>query len=352
MTGISKKEFRRSIAEMPKIELHRHLEGSIRIETLIDIAHEYEIDLPSYEVEGLRPYVQMTVKDPRNFDRFLSKFGVLRKFYRSPEIISRITKEAIEDAALDNVQYMELRFTPSTLGTHQDLSMLEVLELVSTATREAGAECGIMVRLIVSMNRHEDVELGYRAFEAALAYRDKGVVGLDLAGRESGFPTRPFCPLFIEAKQEGLGITVHAGEWQGAENVHDAIVNMGAARIGHGVNVVQDSRVVRLASERGVFFEVCPTSNYQSGVVTDPRYHPVIDLHYLDLPVTINTDDPAISNIALTDELIFVLETFDLPVSVLHTYTMTAAKAAFLPAAEKTLLVDKMRRDLAVSSSV
>lgn len=335
---------RRMIQAMPKVELHRHLEGAIRVETLIDVAQAYNLDVPSYDVEELRPHVQMTVSDPRHFDQFLSKFGVLRQFYRSPEVIQRITREAIEDAARDNVRYMELRFTPSTLGRHGGYPLDEVIGWVCEAAKQAASDNNILVRLIVSMNRHEPVELGFLALTAALDYRDCGVVGLDLAGRETGFPARPFCPLFIEARQEGLGVTIHAGEWQGAENVRDAIENMGATRIGHGVNIVQDSKVVQLARERGIIFEVCPTSNYQSGVVPDAYHHPVIDLHYLNLPVTLNTDDPGISNIVLSDEFFFVVDTFRLPLTVLVDYTFNAVEAAFLPPEEKAALRQQIRQ--------
>lgn len=334
------------ITRLPKVDLHRHLEGSIRIETLAEIARQYHIPLPSYEVESLRPYVQMTSKDPHNFDRFLSKFGVLRQFFRSPEIVQRITDEIVEDAAADNVRYLELRFTPFALAKQMHFTFDDVLSWVCETAQSAAAKYGIKVGLIVSMNRHEPIELGLQAFEAALAYRDKGVVGLDLAGRELGFPARPFSPLFLEARQEGLGITIHAGEWMGPENVRDAMEHMSADRIGHGVRVVEDSRVVRLAKERGVVFEVCPTSNLQSGVVEDVQHHPLIDLHYLGLEVTINTDDPAISNIVLSDEYRLAMTDIGLTLEDVRRSVIRAADKSFLPPAEKTTLVAQIEAEM------
>ncbi len=336
---------RRRIAAMPKVELHRHLEGSIRLQTLVEVARQYQIPLPGYDVETLRPYVQVTANDPHNLDSFLSKFGVLRKFYRSPDVVRRITAEVVEDAAADNVRYMELRFTPFALASQMHFPLRDVMQWVCQSAREAADRCGIVVRLIVSVNRHERVEYGFQALQAACDFRDMGVVGVDLAGRETGFPARPFCPMFIEAKQDGLGITVHAGEWQGPENVRDAIENMGADRIGHGVRVVEDSGVVRLAVERGVVFEVCPTSNLQSGVVRDVRHHPLRDLYYLKLPVTINTDDPTISNIALSDELMLAVEALGFSPSDLRKYTLAAARAAFLPPEEKAALLEALRSE-------
>jgi adenosine deaminase len=340
------RNLRRQVAAMPKVDLHRHLEGSIRLQTLVEIAREYRIPLPSYEVDGLRPYVQMMANDPRNLDLFLGKFSVLRQFYRSPEIIRRITAEVVADAAADNVRYLELRFTPSTLASQIHCSIADVIAWVCEAAQQAGREHGVMVRLIVSMNRHESPELALRALDAALAARDKGVVGLDLAGRETGFPARPFGPMFFEGKQAGLGITVHAGEWQGSANVRDAIEHMGADRIGHGVRVVEDSRVVALARERGVIFEVCPTSNVQSGVVSNIRHHPLIDMYYLGLKTTINTDDPTISDIVLSDEFMVAARTFHFSFEALQQHVLKAVDAAFLPADQKAALRAAICREM------
>jgi len=326
------------IVKMPKVELHRHLEGSMRIETLVDIARSQHITLPSYEVESLRPYVQMTANDPHTHDRFLSKFDMLRQFFRSPEIVRRITAEVVADAAADNVRYMELRFTPFALARHMHFPFTDVMSWVCDTALAAAEQHNITVRLIVSMNRHERIELGLQALEAALAFRNRGVVGLDLAGRETGFPARPFGPMFLEARQEGLGITVHAGEWGGPENVRDAIEHMYADRIGHGVRVVEDSRVVRLAHKRGVVFEVCPTSNLQSGAVLSFSQHPLLDMHYLGLPVTINTDDPGISNLVLSDEYAMVVKTLGVSLETLRADVLQAVDAAFLPSNEKQSL--------------
>ncbi len=334
------------IAAMPKVELHRHLEGAIRLETLVDIARQYHIPLPGYRADDLRPHVQMTAGEPRNSDRFLSKFGLLRRFFRSPEVVRRITAETVADAAADNVRYLELRFTPFALASQMRFPLPEVMAWVCDAAMQAAAEHGIKVGLIASINRHERVELGLQTVQAALAFRERGVIGLDLAGREVGFPARRFGPLFLEARREGLGITVHAGEWQGPANIRDAIEHMGADRIGHGVRVVEDSRVAALARERGVVFEVCPTSNLHSGVVADLRQHPLLDMHYLGLPVTINTDDPAISNISLTDEYALAADVFGFSLETLRQGVLTAARASFLPQAEKEALLASLQREL------
>src|SRR5450432_630245 len=258
MTVSSAVNSRAVLTALPKIELHRHLEGSVRLQTLVDVAHQYKIELPANDLEGLRAYVQITPESPLDSVHFLSKFNLLRRFYYSQEVIERVAREAVEDAAADNVKYMELRFTPKALSKLMDFSFNDVVRWVCSAVEQAQHNADIKVRLIVSMNRHESAKEGERALKSALEFRSQGIVGLDLAGQESGFGAVPFYPLFDSAKQAGLGITVHAGEWAGPGNIRDAIIMMGAQRIGHGVRVVEDSVIAGLARERGITFEVCP----------------------------------------------------------------------------------------------
>ncbi|NLX09003.1 MAG: adenosine deaminase [Chloroflexi bacterium] len=330
----------------PKIELHRHLEGSIRLPTLIDVAHEYAIPLPAYSVEDLRPYVQMTGSDRPDFAVFLSKFDVLRQFYRSLPIIRRIAYEAVEDAAQDNVRYMELRFTPHALTRQNDYGYQEIIEGVCEAVQAAQAEHDIQVRLIVSVNRHESVEIAEQVLAAAIACAGCGIVGMDLAGKEVGFAAHAFRPVLHTAQENGLHLTVHAGEWEGAANVRHAIEAVGAERIGHGVRAIEDSTVIQLVRERGITLEVCPTSNLHTGVVPSLEQHPLADLAYLDVRTTINTDDPSLSNITLTDELVLAHLAMGLPLDLLKTNILNAAEAAFLPDDERAALVSRFRAAL------
>ena len=331
---------------LPKIDLHRHLEGSLRLETLSEIAREHKIDLPGYEIDTLRPLVQIVDGDPQDSNRFLKKFGVLRLFYRSAECIDRVTCEAIADAAADNVEYLELRFTPKALAATMDFPLEEVTGWVVAATERAAQKHGIQVSLIVSMNRHEPIELGERVAQIAVDYMDRGVVGLDLAGDEVSYPVKPFAPIFKQAKQAGLQITIHAGEWAGAESVRDAIELAGAERLGHGVRTIQDESVVRLARDRGVALEVCVTSNLQSGAVMDIAQHPLRELYQRSLLTTINTDDPSISDVTLTDEMVAVVENLGLSLEDIKTHVLNAAQTAFLPDGERAQLVAGFRQVL------
>ena len=326
---------------LPKVELHRHLEGSLRLQTMLDIANAHGITI-SADILHLSDMVQVQDEDPLTFQNFLAKFNTLRLFYRSPDVIHRVTREAVEDAAKDNVKYMELRFTPVALSRAERFPLHDVIEWVCASAAEAAKEYDIKVRLIASVNRHESPELAEQVTWLAASHIERGIVGIDLAGNEAEFSVKPFAPIFAEAKQAGLHLTIHAGEWAGAENVREAIQDVGAERIGHGVRVMEDEEVINLARERGTTFEVCPTSNYQSGVVAALSAHPLSRMLQAGLNVSIGTDDPSVSRIDLTHEYKLVCEDLGVPMHVLKRSILSAAKAAFLPEDEREELVSQM----------
>ncbi|MBE0696684.1 MAG: adenosine deaminase, partial [Anaerolineaceae bacterium] len=301
------------------------------------------ICLPDRDIHAL---VQMQPGDTLNFSTFLSKFQTLRQFYRSPEVIERVTREAIEDAARDSVVYLELRFTPVALGRLQGYSAARVMDWVARSAHDAARDCGITVRLIASINRHEPVEIAEEVARLAAERIDQGIIGLDLAGNEAQFPALPFAGIFREARESGLHLTIHAGEWGGAENIREAIEVFGAERIGHGVRVIEDPAVMDLAFERGTAFEVCVTSNYQSGVVSALTEHPLPRLLNAGLSVTLNTDDPSISGITLSDEYILAQDDLGLNSEILSGCILNGAKEAFLPQNEKELLKDRLKLSL------
>ena len=328
----------------PKVELHRHLEGSLRLSTLWEVAREHDMVIPT--TGQLRSLVQVNEKEPYTFENFLSKFETLRLFYRTPEIIERVTREAVSDAALDNVRYLELRFTPVALSKAQGYSLTEVMDWVIDGAHAAQKEHNITARLIASVNRNESVTLAEQVAQLAVDRQKKGIVGLDLAGNEAYFSALPFTGVFREAQKAGLHVTVHAGEWGGPANVSDAILGLKAERIGHGVRVMEDAKVVALALEHQPAFEVCVTSNYQSGVVPALNEHPLMRMLTAGLNVTLNTDDPSISQICLGDEYSVAVEELGMPLEVLKERVLAAAQAAFLPEAERQALVQSLEKEL------
>jgi len=328
---------------LPKVELHRHLEGTLRLATMVDIARQHGLTLPA-DLLHLSNLVQMQDGEAHSFQNFLAKFNTLRLFYRSPQVIRRITFEAIEDAAGDNIRYLELRFTPVALSRAERFPLNEVMDWVLSSAQEAAERFGILVRLIASVNRHEGPELAEQVAWLAAERRTRGLVALDLAGNEAEFAAQPFSPIFQEARQAGLHITAHAGEWGPAANVREALEELGAERIGHGVRVLEDEAVTQLARERQAAFEVCLTSNYQSGVVPSLQAHPLNEMLARGLRVTLNSDDPSVSRITLSHEYYVACEELGLPHERLQQCIVNAAQAAFLPPNEKAALVKTLQQ--------
>lgn len=328
------------LKSLPKIDLHRHLEGSLRLETLLAIARKYRLNVPTQDLEALRPFVQVT-NDPPTHEAFLGKFEVLRHFYRTPEMIHRLVYEAIADAAADNIKYLELRFSPQALSRVRGFSMADAADWVIESVSQAEADFDIQVGLIVTLVRHDPFPQARQVAEIAFERFGKGIVGLDLAGDEVKFPSRPFTPLFKEAKEVGLGITVHAGEWASAFGVREAILDLFADRIGHGVRTLENSEILQLVRDRQTAFEVCLTSNLQTGVVHEMDHHPLVDMLDVGLLATINTDDPSISNCTLSNEYEIALNQLKIGYPALRQTILNAANSAFLPSDKRQSLVAK-----------
>jgi adenosine deaminase len=186
--------------------------------------------------------------------------------------------------------------------------------------------------------RHEGVDNAQQIVDIAIAGRSGGITGVDLAGDEVNFDARPFVPIFRQALEAGLGVTIHAGEAGGAENVRQAVVEMGATRIGHGVRSIENSDVIKLLRDRNVTLEVCPTSNLQTGVMHNFSHHPLRDLYMLGVPVTLNTDDPSVSDTTLTDEYLVALMAMGINMKHLRRMIGNALRAAFLDEAGRQTL--------------
>lgn len=330
------------LLKIPKIELHRHLEGSLRLKTLAEIAKEHGIDLPGYNIEDFRHIVQIMPGEPLGADAFLSKFVPLRGFYLSPEIIQRVAKECVLDAAEENIIYMELRFTPIALAKRMGYGFDDVIGWVTEAVQEGSKESGTEVTLLISMNRNESVELGSKVVDAGIKFMDQGVVGVDLAGAEHRFAGHPFKEVFQKAKDAGLAITVHAGEWAGPESISEAIDVLDAVRIGHGISITQDAALTKRAQDTHIAFEVCVTSNLQTKAVDKLKDHPIKQMWSNNLLTTINTDDPSISGICLTDEYVLLIEELGFTVDDIHRQIHNAAEVAFLSEDKRKALLKRL----------
>lgn len=331
---------------VPKIDLHRHLEGSLRLHTLIDIARENGIDIPSsYDAEQLRPYVQVT-DDPPDHLRFLRKFLFMHRFYTSKETTQRVVREAVTDAALDNIRYLELRFNPYALSNFYNFPMADVVEWVLDATEQTQAETETRTCLILTIPRNKSLKMAEEMVDLAVTYCGPILRGIDLVGDEVNFPAERFIDPVQRAREAGLNITIHAGEWVGSRSVYAAVKYLNAQRIGHGIRAIEDSDVVRMLYEQKIALEVCPTSNVDTGAVATLAQHPLPDLYNLQLRVTLNTDDPCVSNTTLSDEYATAVGKIGMDKKSIYRMLRNAVEAAFIPPDEKSHLMATFRTEL------
>lgn len=331
---------------LPKLDLHRHLEGSLRLSTLVDLVRENDIALPHQDVEALRPYVQVVNGDAREFAAFLEKFETLRRFYVSPEVMQRVVREAVADAAQDHVVYLELRFNPLALAQTCGFVLDDVVAWVIEAAAQAQAATRTRTVLLLQIPRDEPLTVAEEIVDIAIHRFGDFVRGIDLAGDEIHYPSERFIRPFLRAYDAGLNITVHAGEALGAESVREALTYLHPQRVGHGIRAVEDAAVVHMLRERGVALEVCLTSNLHTGVVPKMVEHPLGDLLDMDLHVTLNTDDPGISATTLTDEYVLAVQELRVPRRRVYRMLRHAVEAAFLEPEEKATLRTRVRRAL------
>ncbi len=316
-------------------DLHRHLEGAVRPATIADICRTHGIPLPTYDASELANIVTLR-KATNSLAEFLVPFRTIKFCFVDREAVARIAYEAAEDAYLDNVRYLELRFSPEFMAFYYKLSLADVMDGIVEGVDLAMKRMPIAVRLIVSISRDLNPDTMQMPWPTpvelanlAVQYADRGVVGLDLAGKENGYPPDLFIEPFRIARDASLGITVHAGEDAGADSVRGAIEDLGATRIGHGVRIVQDPEVVALAKDLGVTLETCPTSNVLTHAVDSLENHPLRKLFDAGVHVTVNTDDPTVCGIRLSDEYALVMDRFGFTPDEVHMLIQTAEDAAF-----------------------
>lgn len=337
-----------AVRQMPKVEIHRHLEGSVPPEFFLELAKEFPVKLPADDLEGLRPHVTMVGQEP-DFQAFLKKFEVLRTFYVSQECIQRTAREAVRLAAEDNVRYLELRYNPMHFASQMGFRLEKVVEWVTEARDSAAGEFGIQVELIATVNREDPVQESLPVVEAAIAGAGQHFVGLDIAGDENKGSLIRFAGVAKRARDAGLYITVHAGEVGPATNVRDAIRLVGADRIGHGIRVLDDPETVEFARGAGTVFEVCPTSNVQTGAAPSIEAHPIAKMGEAGLAVALCSDDPAISGVTLSEEYMGLAKAFSLTREDFLELNLTAIQGAFRPTAERQQLAQMFEEEFTSS---
>lgn len=314
----------------PKVLLHDHLDGGLRPATVRELADEVGHELPTTDLDALAAWFYQGGRGA-DLERYLEAFAQTVAVLQTPEGLERAARECAQDLDADGVVYAEIRYAPE-LSTQRGLSVREVLEALAAGF--AAGPSTIVVRQLVCAMRQAD--RAAEVFEVAAASRDLGVVGIDLAGPEIGFPASRHAAAIAAARGAGLHVTLHAGEAAGPASIADAL-DQGAERIGHGVRIVEDlgadgapGEVARRLLDGAVALELCPTSNVHTGVVDDVADHPVAALQAAGFAVTVSTDNRLMSGVSASSELGVLVEQHGFGLAELEVVTRTAMQAAFL----------------------
>jgi adenosine deaminase len=324
---------------LPLLDLHRHLDGSIRLETVLEVALEQGIELPAYDLEGLRPHVVVEGKAAGLMD-FIGRFRWLTAILHDLETCRRVAYENVVDARDEGIDYIELRFSPWFMAETHGLDPAGVVEAVADGVVAAERDTGVRAQIIGIMSRTYDTATCHRELDALLAHRDH-LVAIDLAGDEMKFPASLFGEHFKRARDAGLQVTVHAGEVDGPESVWAAIRELGATRIGHGIHSLEDPALAGYLVDRRIGLEIAITSNIQVGIVDDYPVHPVKRILEAGIVANLNTDDPAISGIDLHYEFEVAAPRAGLSPAQTRLAQANALEMAFLTEQEKRALLQR-----------
>lgn len=326
--------------KLPLIDLHRHLDGSVRLQTILDLGRQHNLDLPAWDIESLRPHVQISAPTP-DIMTFIAKFGWMIGVLVDCEACQRIAYENVLDAKQEGIDYIELRFSPLFMSQPHNLKLAGIVEAVVAGLQQGVAETGVQANLIGIISRHYGPKQAMGELDALLNQRDS-LVALDLAGDEANFPGELFVEHFGIARDAGWKITVHAGEAAGPESIWQAIRGLGATRIGHATRLMQDPALVDYVRQHQIGIEANLTSNVHTSTVASYAAHPAKEMLEEGLLVTINTDDPGISNIDLPYEFSVAAPKAGFSQSQASQLQQNALDLAFLSQEEKAGLRTKV----------
>jgi adenosine deaminase len=335
---------RELIARLPKSELHVHLDGSLRPATMLDLAASAGVRLAADDAETLNRL--MVVEDARNLEDYLRRFEITIALLQSEAAIERVAYEMVADAAGQNIRYLEVRYCP-VLSQRGGLSLEAVTEAELTGLARGEAEFGVVARAIHCSLRQLPPEVSEEIAHHAVAWRDRGVVGFDIAGGEAGWPAGPHRQSFEIAAEGGLGITVHAGEAAGPESVAEAVHRCRANRLGHGTRLYQDRALQDYVRDRRILVEINITSNIQTHAVAAAEQHPVRRYADAGLAVSLSSDNWLMSGTTVTDEYWLAHRALGFTRAEIDRMILDGVAAAFLPWPERRALLDRTRAELA-----
>lgn len=325
------------INNLPKIELHCHLDGSLRVETVIELAKKENIQLESYDYDYVKNLLTVE-EDCDSLDEYLKRFDLPNEVLQTKENLRRASYELLEDAVKDNVKYIEVRFAP-IFHTKKGLALEEIIESVIDGIRDAENKYDIKGNVIISCIRGLDLEHVYESINVSEKYLGKGVVAIDLAASEREDFAYEYIEAMKIAKEKGFRITIHAGETGFGKNVRDAINLLGAERIGHGVYIFNDVEAYKLVKENGITLEMCPKSNLDTKAVNSYEEHPIYKYHKDNIKVNLSTDNRTVSNINLNQETNKLVETFKVDIDEYKKIYINSVNAAFCDDETKAMLL-------------
>lgn len=332
------------IKELPKTDLHVHLDGSLRISTLIDLAKKQNVNLPSNDPKKLSKMV-MSGKNCKNLAEYLQGFDITLSVMQEPEALYRIAYELAEDAAEENAWYMEVRYSP-ILHIRKGLKLTTIVDAVIEGLLEAEKKFNIKTGVIICGMRNINPETSLKLAELAVVYKNKGVVGFDLAGQEESYPAKDHKEAFYIIRNNNINSTAHAGEAFGPESIHQAIHYCGAHRIGHGTRLYEDGDLLNYVNDHRIPLEICLTSNIQTRAAKSYETHPLRFYYDYGLRTTINTDNRLVSNTTITNELYLAAKYLNLTLDDIKSLIMDGFKSAFLPNRAKSIMLNMVNDKL------
>ncbi len=321
---------------MPKIDLHLHLDGSVKPKTVLSLAKREKIKLPVYDERQLRGLMQID-DNCDSLTTYLSKFELVSRVLHSRYGLEQVAMETVEQAFKQNCKYIEVRFGPQ-LHRKKGLSLEQVIEAVINGLKKGERMYGVKANAIACCLRHHSIEENKEVIEAATGFVDAGLVAVDLAGDEATYPAQLFHQVFELANKKDLPITIHAGEAAGPENIDVAVNQLGANRIGHGVRLRDNLDLLDSIHLKQIPLEMCPISNIQTKTCNGWNDYPIRDYFDRGLLVTVNTDNLTVSNTTLTKEWIVLAEKYKFTVEELHQLSLNSIQASFLSKDEKAAL--------------
>jgi adenosine deaminase len=332
------------IHKLPKAELHCHLDGSLRIDTIIDLANIQKINLPTSNRAELVEF--FTIGDKINsLEEYLERFDLTLSVMQTPDSLTRTAYELAEDCAKENIKYLEVRYSP-ILHTKNGMTISDAIDAVLIGLDKAEKEFNIKTGVIVCGIRNISPEVSLKLADLSLKYKNKGVVGFDLAGAEENYPAKHHREAFYLILNNNINATIHAGEAYGPESIHQAVHYCGAHRIGHGTRLKEDLDLMNYLVDHRIPLEICLTSNVQTKGVNSLKNHPFRE--YLDnqLRLTINTDNRLISGTTLTDEYWLAYQTYNLTPHELREIIINGFKCAFMGHIERVKMLKDVLNEL------